>query len=89
MPAGEIRQVRLDAGLTQRQFAEALRVSQQYIHQIETGLRPASDEVFGRILEIWEAVGWPDRPLDAGQEATLGRARGKEAPRGPYKTDGA
>lgn len=89
MSAGEIRRVRLDAGLTQKQFAEALRVSQQYVHQIETGIRPPSDQAFDRILEVWEAVGWPDRPIDEGQEATLGRAHEKDAPRGPYKTDGA
>ena len=92
MLSEEIRRTRLKAGMTQRQFAAALGVTQQFVNQLERGIReiPMEDGgVFDRYLEVWEAVEDPDRTLDESQRRTLARGNEAGASRGPDGADGS
>lgn len=89
--------MRLRLGLTQRQMASALGVTQQFIQQMEAGRRqlPMGDRegrysgIWDRYLELWEAAEYPQNELDEAQRETFAKAHAVPAQRGPYKGDGA
>lgn len=69
--------MRLRAGLTQRQFADALGVKQQFVSQMERGKRPVPPWRFEEALML---------DPDLGIELELVEARNQPMPRGPYRT---
>ena len=78
-----MREIRLRAGLTQRRLAAALRVSHQFVSQVERGIRPLPE---GKELDaILHALDPKLKEPDESEWPEESAARAVPAPRGPYR----